>query len=49
MHAEKIINTIHGMGMKIDGCLSFLDKLTPLVALICESLELRGMVFIFSF
>ncbi|XP_060582351.1 carnosine synthase 1-like [Ruditapes philippinarum] len=33
------------MGVKIDGCLSFIDMLTPLVALICESLELRGLSY----
>lgn len=45
MHAENIINTIHGMGMKIDGCISFIDVLIPLVGLICDSLELRGLSY----
>ncbi|XP_060594421.1 carnosine synthase 1-like [Ruditapes philippinarum] len=44
-HASEIVRLIHERGIKADGCLSFCNECTPLAALICEKMDLRGVTY----
>ncbi|XP_060575027.1 carnosine synthase 1-like [Ruditapes philippinarum] len=45
VHASEIISLLRRREIKADGCVSFCNECTPLAALICEQLELRGPSF----
>ncbi|XP_060590539.1 carnosine synthase 1-like [Ruditapes philippinarum] len=44
-HACKIVQLIQDQGIVADGCLTFYDECTPLTALICDQLGLKGMSY----
>jgi hypothetical protein len=48
-HANEIVRLIHERGVQADGCLSFCNECTPLAALICEKMKLRGIVSLHCF
>ncbi|XP_060562577.1 carnosine synthase 1-like, partial [Ruditapes philippinarum] len=45
VHASEIISLLRRREIKADGCISFCNECTPLAALICEQLELRGVSY----